>query len=189
MIKLIYQIYADQYRLHEADIKKGFEIVKFKVNGGFKCTKCNSKHFYDSIEFEHKHLPKEKHTTIRHQERFMASIHSFEAGFICLDCCTEIVKEHIDEVFSTETFHYDPNGKCDWCDTKTETVQGVLSPGELSMTFGQQWWNGFQICRGCLIHGLQQGNNYLKSSIQHIDKDTQKWHSMNRLGMIDRSKE
>jgi len=141
-------------------IKYGWDVLKFKLNGGFNCNTCDNKMFFNNVQINASAFLFENMTTN-----------------MCIDCTIADIKKNADTIFVT-------NHTCDWCEKEVPTTGFFRNPKMSSaILFGKHWWNGFHICEHCLIQNLEQNHDNLTSSIHSIDKKTNKFVPINTLNL------
>lgn len=114
------------------DFMHWYEILHFKLTGGFSCIKCDAKSDFNHVQFE----------STAHGKRAM--IKNNTAG-ICADCTRDELNKKADIVFTEH------NCKCDWCkETKSTTSFPRHVDLESEVHIGGQWWNGHHMCQACM---------------------------------------
>ena len=153
------------------EFKRWWEIVKFKFNGGFVCSECKTRMFFDQVHIE----------TNVNGKKFMFNDNSYKQPIRCPKCIQKEIDENQKWIFTEKHI-------CDWCDTNKPTVTFFNCHNhkhiKTNFTFGSSWWNGHYICYDCLQCGLDDGLKNMKSSVFAFDKQNLKLSSQNRLGML-----
>ena len=113
------------------DFKRWFDILVYKLRGGFKCKSCGAKMPFKHVQLE---------TTIE-GKRLILENHNSN---ICPDCTVDELIKHEDIVFKNQC-------ECDWChqDKITMSYTYIKDPN-IFVTFGSNYWNGHYICKDCL---------------------------------------
>ena len=153
------------------EFKRWWEIVKFKFHGGFVCSECGVKMFFDDVQVE---------STV-HGKRFMFHDHNFRNPPRCPHCIQKEIDENAKWIFTEKH-------SCDWCGEKHPTVTFFNCHKhehiKTNFTFGSSWWNGHYICNSCMHTGLSVGTAGMKSSIYGWDAKKKLSLPQNRLGML-----
>jgi len=133
------------------DFMRWYEILHFKLTGGFSCTKCGAKDDFDHVDFE---------STV-YKKRLM--IRNTTAG-ICAECTRDELNKKADIVFTEH------NCKCDWCKETKATASFPRDEAlESEVHFGGLWWNGHHICKGCMNLGFSNRGPNTSDVIKHED--------------------
>jgi len=144
------------------DFMRWYEILHFKLTGGYSCTKCGAKDDFDHVDFE---------STV-YKKRLM--VRNATSG-ICAECTRAELNEKADIVFTEH------NCKCDWC-KESKSCASFPRDKELEsqVHFGGQWWNGHHICQSCMNLGFaNRGPNH-----SHIIKhENGSMYEQNGLGL------
>lgn len=152
------------------DIKRWFEIIKFKINGGFKCTECSQRLFFNSVRIEKFSV---------HGEKFL--FHNYSKKLLCPSCIQKEINQNADKIFNKKE-------TCDWCKEKklTTAIISKLDYPELNLDirFGSRWWNGHYICQDCMNEGLDDSVKNMVSGILQCDEKANKYRYVNSLGMM-----
>ena len=118
------------------DFMRWYEILHFKLTGGFSCTKCGAKSDFDTVKFNS--VVNAKQIMVENRTRG-----------ICADCTIKELNEKADIVFTEDKC------TCDWCgEPKMTTSFPRHEELESKVIFGGRWWNGHHICRSCLNIGF-----------------------------------
>lgn len=118
------------------DFTRWFKILRFKLTGGFSCTKCGAKDDFNHVRF-YSHV---------HDKRLM--VYNGTKG-ICAECTRKELNDKADVVFTEN------DCKCDWCKKHKATASFPRDKSlESSVHFGGQWWNGHHICQECMNIGF-----------------------------------
>lgn len=153
------------------DVKKWLEIAKFKLLGGFRCSECNNKMFFDRISVESEIDGK----------RFIFEDHAYNQLPRCTSCISKEIAKNENEIFTE--LH-----KCDWCGEEKATVTFFNNHKHINIKtnfiFGGNWWNGHYICKDCMVIGLEKAKGSETSSFLVYDKKTSKMYPRNRLGLL-----
>lgn len=153
------------------EFKRWWEIIKFKLNGGFSCSQCNTKMFFDDVHI----------TSKIKGDRFLFQDHSWKKPLKCPACIQKEIDENVDKIF-TELHD------CDWCGEKKPTVTffNMHDHNDIntSFTFGKNHWNGHYICAECMHEGLEGGLENMTSSVYSWDNKDKKTYPQNRLGLL-----
>ncbi len=153
------------------EFKRWWEITKFKALGGFVCSECGTKMFFDNIEI----------TSTVKGKRFLFHDWCFKTPLRCPHCIQKEIDANASRIFTE--LH-----KCDWCGENHPTVTFFnfheYEDIKTHFTIGSQWWNGHYICQSCMHEGLENGVENMGSSIHHWDKKTGKTYPANRLGIL-----
>jgi hypothetical protein len=151
------------------EFKKWWEILKFKLLGGFVCDGCGVRMFFDAIELD----------VMVCGKKLIFNTHN--KNKLCPHCVQKEIANNAKIVF-TESH------RCDWCGAEKPTVTFFNLHHhdniKTNFTFGSSWWNGHYICETCLSQGLDHGVDKMKSSISVFDEKTKKMLYKNRLGLL-----
>jgi len=149
------------------DFMHWYEILHFKLTGGFTCIKCDAKTDFNHVNFE----------SDVYKKRLL--VRNATAG-ICADCTRAELNLKSDIVFTED------NCKCDWCkETKSCASFPRHEDMESHVHFGGQWWNGHHICQSCMNLGFANRKPNTSDFITHIDG---KLHYQNELGLWIKAK-
>lgn len=131
------------------DFIRWAKILRFKLTGGFSCTKCGGKSNFNHVLFDSKVNVK----------RLMVS--NSTPG-ICADCTIKELNEKEDIVFTEQ------DCECDWCGKPKMTMSFPRHEAlESKVTFGGMWWNGHHICRSCLNIGFGHRGQIYSNRVKH----------------------
>ena len=142
-----------------SDFSRWGEIIKFKINGGFKCD-CGNTMFFDHIYLNGNGFLFENFTKN-----------------MCIECTLTDINDNSDKIF--KSFR-----ECDWCKEYNPTVgwmKGIDIKSQI--IFGQHWWNGKHICQSCLNEQIIKHKDTQTSSRIEFDKN-EKMRAVNSLGML-----
>ncbi len=135
------------------DFIRWYKIIHFHLTGGFSCTKCGAKSDYDHVQF----------TTKLQGTNF---IFENSTDGICACCTQQELNDHAKMVYNITTT------KCEWCKEVKPTATFIRHEElESSITFGNNYWNGQNICQDCMNSGINTGKDQLHSSRQAFDKN------------------
>ena len=149
------------------DFMRWYEILHFKLTGGFSCTKCGAKDDFNHVNFE---------STV-YKKRLL--IRNGAAG-ICADCTRDELNKKADIVFTEN------DCKCDWCKESKATASFPRHEDLESVLYiGGQWWNGHHICRSCMNLGFANRGPNTNNVIKH--EDGQMYYE-NELGLWIKAK-
>lgn len=144
------------------DFERWAKILRFKLTGGFSCTKCGSKSDFNNVQFHSKVGSK----------RLMLSNHT---PGICAECTRQELNDKADIVFTED------NCKCDWCGESKSTMSFPRHDElESHVTFGAQWWNGHHICQNCMNIGFNNRGPIESNISKH---ENGKHYQRNELGL------
>jgi len=130
---------------------KFYEILKFKLNGGFNCKSCNSKMFFSHLELKGKHFLFQNHNDYM---------------------CTKCTIKSLNNIFTHDH-------KCDWCDTENVKTATYTKTDDVFISFGKYWWNGFFICKSCMLENIK--NSKEVSGVCRVSGG--KFKYLNKLGL------
>ncbi len=147
----------------KTDWLRYWEIVKFKVGGGFKCDTCNTRSNFQQVRFESE----------VHGKQLMFENHVKNQ---CPECVLVELQEHAKHVYN----HH--GSECRWCEEKKPTASWIRhSKIKSQIIFGGSWWNGHNICQECLEEGIvKRGKDF--SSVREFKNG--KTYYRNELGLL-----
>ena len=144
------------------DFMRWYEILHFKLTGGFTCNKCGEKTQFDQVQFD---------STI-YKKRF---IFENQTRGICVDCTRKELNDKADIVFTED------DCKCDWCGERKKTMSFPrLEELESVVFFGSNYWNGHHICQSCMNLGFGNRGPCHSSIIKH---ENGKMYYQNEIGI------
>lgn len=153
------------------EFKRWWEIIKFKVRGGFVCEGCGSKTFFDQVEISHTYKDK----------GFLFGTHNWGENY-----CTSCVQQEIDD---NATHIFIEHKNCDWCESGTPTVHFYnyhpTDDVRVKFTFGMNSWNSANICQPCMHWALEEGKGHESSSMYKMTKGGNS-KPYNRLGLTQK---
>ena len=115
-----------------SDLQKYWEIIKFKVRGGFKCDTCSN-------------LPNFRQVAFRSQAHNHLMIFENHTANQCANCTMIELNLHSKDVYIVH------DCKCDWCAKIKPTAQWIRnSKIKSKVIFGSAYWNGHNICEDCM---------------------------------------
>lgn len=144
------------------DWKHWFEVLMFKIRGGFSCRFCGDKMQYKCFQIE----------TKVHGKRLMLSNNR---PCVCPSCAVRELTVKANVVFTEH------DSKCDWCEDIKDTTS---IPRDKSLYcnvhIGGRWWNGHHICADCLNEALLMPIRYTSGKHKQIGK---RLYPINELGI------
>lgn len=77
-------------------------------------------------------------------------------GKLCPSCISdEVVRTRPTKVNSL--YDYEIQDTCDCCQNEETTAYKFYETDKIRLHFAMQWWNGFHICRNCIMKALSLG--------------------------------
>lgn len=152
-----------KFKIPEAsDFMRWYEIIYFKLTGGFTCTGCGEKTQFNHVHFD---------STIYGKPLiFENNTHG-----LCAECTRDELNGKEDIVFVEE------DCKCDWCGESKKTMSFPRHEDMYSrIHFGSNYWNGHHMCQSCMNLGFSnRGPNH--SSV--VKRENGKLYNRNELGI------
>lgn len=144
------------------DVIRWMKILRFKLTGGFSCTRCGSKSDFNHVLFD---------STVN----WKPLIFENNTRGICAECTRQELNDNADIVFTED------NCTCDWCgQTKTTMSFPRHKDLESHILFGSNYWNGHHICQHCINVGFDNRGSIHSS---YLTCKNGKLYNKNELGL------